>query len=289
MDKLSRFIKRDDNGHGPGGNGASPQPAEPPAKEGGHGDHWGCIFRAVEQDAIISLIQDVVAEDTRPAGFQAPGGGAAYRSKSASVRVVVLVVGDTLESAYPESQLGTEWPIVINEIVPWSNGIEAQISGECHGASISFFDTRYYENRHKYKVGREYNFLMSAFAYIVGLAPDAEVEIEAGTKVSLKGARAYMPANIGSNPDAEIDEFWFHSPIESATSETEIGGRRLHAFPITMALPNDFEMSLTLYAADHNIDTGLGNLDPERLRGGEEVDLEGYLWLQGYLSDLSEV
>ncbi len=277
MDRLRNFIKR--NG-GPKGNGSSSEPLPPPAKQGGHGDHWGCIFRAVEQDTMLALIQEVVANDSRPDGFQAPGGGAAYHSSSSPVRVCVLVTGGTLASAYPEAYPGTEWPIVVREVVPWANGVEGQITGDCHGASISFFDTRFYANRYKYRVGERYNFRMSAFAYTVGRASDAEVEIDGGAKVSLKGARAYMPANLGSNNDADIDEYWFHSPLESPPSEAEFAGRRLHALPITMAIPADFEMALTLYAAGHTLDP---NTD---LAAPEELDLEGYLWLQGYLSDL---
>jgi hypothetical protein len=288
LDSLKHFIKRNSNGHGnghgnahgPQGNGASSEPLPPPAKEGGHGDHWGCIFRAVEQDAIISLIQDVVATDSRPDGFHAPGGGAAYHSSSSPVRVCVLVAGDTLQSAYPEAQHGTEWPIVVREVVPWANDVEGQVTGECHGALISFFDTRFYANRYKYKAGEQYTFRMSAFAFAVGRASDAEVEIEGGAKVSLKGARAYMPANLGNNPHADIDEYWFHSPLEAPASEAAFEGKRLHALPITMAIPGDFDMSLVLYAAGHTLDP---NTD---LNTAAEIDLEGYLWLQGYLSDI---
>lgn len=280
MDRLRHLIKRNGRGQSPQGNGASSEPLPPHTKQGGHGDHWGCIFRAVEQDTILSIIQDVVAGDSRPDGFQAPGGGAAYHSSSSPVRVCVLVTGGTLASAYPEACHGTEWPIVLREVVPWANGIEGQLAGECHGASVSFFDTRFYANRYKYRVGEPYTFRMSAFAYTVGRASDAEVEIDGGAKVSLKGARAYMPANMGTNADADLDEYWFHSPLELPAAEAEFAGRRLHALPITMAIPGDFEMALTLYAAGHTIDPNT-NFD-----SAEELDLEGYLWLQGYLGDL---
>jgi hypothetical protein len=47
-----------------------------------------------------------------------------------------------------------------------------------------------------------------------------------------------------------------------------------------MAIPGDFDMSLVLYAAGHTLDAST-NLD-----SAEEIDLEGYLWLQGYMADL---
>ena len=45
-------------------------------------------------------------------------------------------------------------------------------------------------------------------------AADAEYESDIGAKVSLRGAHAYMPANL-SNDTADIDDYWFHSPLES--------------------------------------------------------------------------
>lgn len=283
MDKLKRFVRGDDDGQGhTNGNGTGPlhtsSPPERPAKEGGHGDHWGCVFRSVEQDILVDLIRKVVEGDNRPERFRAPGGGAAYRSTETPVRICVLVADDTLASAYPDAEGGPIWPVLVREIVPWSNGIEGQITGECHGAAVSFFDTHFYANKDRYHLGEEYNFHMSAFAYVVNRAADNEVDIGDGTKVSLKGARAYMPANLGSNQGADIDEFWFHSPLESPPTQSSFAGRRLLTLPITMALPDQFDMSVPLYMADHALDVPARDLQVED-------DLEGYLWLQGYLAD----
>lgn len=283
MDMLRRFVGGDGNERERGNGVGKPQEPPPdrvahPAKEGGHGDHWGCVFRSVEQDALVELIREVVESDTEREKFPAVGGGAAYRSAERPVRVCVLVADDTLQSAYPDAAGGLVWPIVVREIVPWRNGFEGQITGECYGAAVSFFDTHFYANKDRYRIDEQYNFHMSAFAYSVNRAPDEEVEIAPGTRVSLKGARAYMPANMGSNQGADIDEFWFHSPLEAAPTEIEFAGRRLWVLPVTMALPDRFDMSVPLYTAEHALDAPACELQPED-------DLEGYLWLQGYLAD----
>ena len=99
---------------------------------------------------------------------------------------------------------------------------------------------------------------------------------ELGAKISLQGAHAYMPANL-SNESADIDDYWFHSPLEGEASMAELAGRRLRVFPVTVAIPENFEMSLPLYAAEHVI-------EPDAAQAAQGEDLEGFLWLQGYLT-----
>jgi hypothetical protein len=249
------------------------------AKPGGHGDHWGCILRNVEEAALLDLIRNVLSEDRQSEVFDVRRNGVAARSQGDSLRVCVLLEDHRLVSAYPEAQGGAIWPVTVKEIVPWSNGLEGQVVGDCFGADARFFDTRFYANRDKYKRGETYNFHVNAFAYTIGPAPDAEVDTGMGAKVSLKGARAYMPADV-SNTEADIDDFWFHSPIEGQMTTAELGGtpKRLRVFPIVMAIPEDFEMSVNLYAAEHVMTPGTDALKAEH-------DLEGFLWLQGYLSN----
>jgi hypothetical protein len=248
---------------------------EPSPKAGGHGDHWGCVVRAADQGDLLGFISDVIREAERPELFQAAGTGMAVQSAGDSLRARVLVVDERLVSAYPEAQDGPVWPVTITEVITWTDGIEGQIRGTCHGAEVAFFDTRFYANRRKYRPGETYNFHMSAFAYVLGRAADTEVETDMGAKVSLRGAHAYMPANMG-NDTADIDDYWFHSPLEGEIATAELAGRMMRLYPITVALPEDFPMALSLYAANHVIapDTG-------QVATGEDV--EGFLWLQGYL------
>jgi hypothetical protein len=248
----------------------------PQAKAGGHGDHWGCVLRATEQDELLGFISTVIQRAERPEMFEAVGAGMAVHAPGERLSACVLVVDNKLVSAYPEARGVDVWPVAISEIVPWSNGVEGQITGECQSTSISFFDTRFYANRRKYKVGETCNFQMNAFAYALGRAADTEFESDIGAKVSLKGAHAYMPANL-DNDTADIDDYWFHSPLEAKVTTAELAGKRLRVYPIIVAIPEHFEMHVNLYAADHVASPDLASVNP-----GD--DLEGFLWLQGCLA-----
>ena len=67
------------------------------------------------------------------------------------------------------------------------------------------------------------------------------------------------------------------SPLEDEVSTTQLAGRLLRSYPVILALPEDFPMSLSLYAAEHVVAPDAANLRP-----GEDV--EGFLWLQGYVA-----
>src|SRR5438445_7348874 len=123
---------------------AMPEGVQP--KEGGHGDHWGCVVRASEQDDLLRFIGEVVQSAERPEVFHARGAGLAVISRGERLHARILVVDDQLVTAYPEAEQGTIWPVTVSEIVSWANGVEGQITGTCQGAALSFFDTRFYAN-----------------------------------------------------------------------------------------------------------------------------------------------
>ncbi len=224
----------------------------------------------------MQFISGVIRDASRPEVFEVAGAGMAVHAPGDQLSATVLVINDKLASAYPIALEGYTWPITVDEVVPWANGIEGQITGTCHGARISFFDTRFYANRRKYKIRETYDFQLSAFAYVVGRAADVEFDSDIGAKVSLKGAHAYMPADL-DNPTADIDDYWFHSPLESEVGGAELAGRHLRVYPIIIAIPDHFEMRINLYAARHTLD-----LEMEHVAPGD--DLEGFLWLQGRMS-----
>ncbi len=254
-----------------------------PLKTGGHGDHWGCIITADRQSWLLDYIVQVANQDPHPRRFTSPTGGralAAYSPVSGThrqVRLCVLAENNEVVSAYPEALGGALWPVEITDIVPWANGLEGQIEGICAGSKVSFFDTRFYTNQRIYRKGATYNFHINGFAYVLRRAEEMEFEIEGGAKVSWQGAHAYIPAGAG-NPDADIDDYWFHSPLEGEVSALEFVGDTLQLYPVTLAVPYNFELSINLYAAGHTLVEGMADVQP-----GD--DLEGFLWLQGYLAD----
>jgi hypothetical protein len=259
-----------------------PEIVIPGAKQGGHGDHWGCILRTVDEGNLIEYLVTVTQQDDHPENFGTTRKGLVFRSEPAPLRTCVTVMNGVLASAYPEVQNGPVWPILVQEIIPWANGIEGQISGSVNGAIVRFFDTRFYANAQTYRPGETYNFHMGALAYTVGHAPETEAESSIGATVSFKGASAYMPASSGTSHDeAEIDDYWFHSPLQSEPAETTLAGQHLTSYPIIMAIPNDYEMHLHLYAADHVLASDMALARPED-------DLQGFLWLQGHLATETE-
>jgi hypothetical protein len=233
-------------------------------------------LRATEQDELLAFISRVIEKAEKPEMFEAAGAGMAVHAPGERLSATVLTVNDKLVSAYPEAVEGNTWPVTVSEVIPWANSIEGQIVGECFGAKIAFFDTRFYANRRTYRPGETYDFNMSAFAYTVDRAGDAEYESDIGAKISLRGAHAYMPTNL-SNDTADIDDLWFHSPLEGEPRMAELAGKRLTVYPIIIAIPEHFEMHLDLYAAAHTRTLNLANVPP-----GD--DLEGFLWLQGALA-----
>ena len=89
----------------------------PNAKEGGHGDHWGCLLRSVQEKELIPFLTEVTRKDDHPYTFSyGPGStekGLAFYSKGEPLRACVLVANKMLASAYPEVQDGPVWPITI--------------------------------------------------------------------------------------------------------------------------------------------------------------------------------
>jgi hypothetical protein len=234
----------------------------------------------VQEKELIPFLTDVTAKDNHPFTFEyGPGRrdkGLAFYSKEGPLRACVLVANKMLASAYPEVQDGPVWPIEITEIIPWANGLEGQIVGTCHGATVGFFDTRFYANQRRYEVGQTYNFHMGALGYTVGRAPESEIETEMGAKVSMKGAYAFMPANV-DNDAADVDDFWFHSPLEGERESAYLLGPLIYSYPVIIAIPEDFEMKLDVYCGAHV-------LEPEMQDVQQDEDIKGYLWLQGYMA-----
>lgn len=246
---------------------------------GEHGDHWGCVFRSAEEAQLLRLVSDAAEgiEASRVDGGEGKA-GPLYQVAAAEDELGLSLLYDVgVISAYPEVRQGPVWDVTVREVLPFSNGFEAHVSGACHGASVIFFDTRYALNRERYQPGKTYPFHMGAFAYMLEQGSEAEVESEVGAKVSFKGAHAFMPAATG-NELAEVDDYWFHSPLEGEARMSGLMGRYLQRYIVTLGLPHDFEMRVALHAADH--------VTAPDVRGAREGDdLQGFLWLQGHLAD----
>jgi hypothetical protein len=246
---------------------------EPQGKQGGHGDHWRCVYGDGAERGLVGAIEQL-ASTAKPE--VAPGGVTVYHTKSSSLDMVVIARRRVMESAFPRVTGGPVWPVTLVEVTPWQNGVEGQLTGVCQGTVVSFFDTQFYRYGHTYAPGETYDFRMGALAYSIGPAQEWEAETGDGVKVSFKGAHAYMPASL-SGEGADIDDYWFHSPLLGNIEQAVVNGIEMRGYPIALALPKDFEMALTVYAAQHSE-------APETANNAVGDDLQGYLWLQGHLA-----
>jgi hypothetical protein len=239
----------------------------------GHGDHWRCVFQEPGDGRLAAAIREAVE---RPALVRSADGTTEYRLEGDALNVVVLVRGKQVVTAYPAVAGIGPWPVTITQVHASRGEVEGRITGTCMGAAVTFFDTAFYRNHGRYRTGETYRFNMGALAYSLGPAPGLEAEIEGGVRLSLAGASAYMPAS-GSD-GGETDDYWFHSPVEGSVETAEVAGAALRIFPVTLGLPRDFPLHLRLCAAPHAEAPGTSELAP-----GDDV--QGYLWLQGSLSD----
>src|ERR1044072_8071931 len=102
------------------GNGSPRGAIEPAqAKDGGHGDHWGCVLRATESEELLAFVSKVIGDAEQPEVFEARGSGLAVHSSGEQLRGRVLVVNERLETAYPEALGGPIWPVTLSEGVQW--------------------------------------------------------------------------------------------------------------------------------------------------------------------------
>jgi hypothetical protein len=238
----------------------------------GHGDHWRCVFQEPGDGRLVAAIREAV---DRPAVARSADGIAEYRLQGYAMSVAVLVRGKQVLTAYPAVAGIGPWSVTLTQIHPSPGGAEGRLTGTCMGAPITFFDTAFYKNRGRYRIGEAYGFNMGALSYSLGPASGLEAEMEGGVKLSLAGASAYMPAS--GLAGAHIDDYWFHSPVEGVVTSAEIAGVGLRMYPVTLGLPRDFPLHVRLCAAPHVEAPGSSELAP-----GDDV--QGYLWLQGSLA-----
>ena len=272
----------------------------------GHGDHWCCIEDDVEKVPTawlpLAIANGRVIDDRSP-GPLAEGEAIGIEWSETPLRVLTLIAGvadkagearNVLASAYPYAVVGTKHRLLIEEIRPWEEGFEGWIKATFPndaGPSLTFFDTRFYANRDRYKVGAEADFVLAALAYRATVVHPQPVFIEkletiravrAGTEhegddspieVRLEGAAMLFPRETYSPDDHE-----FQAPVKDVEI-FKLGERRITRLTVTVLRLSDLDdedINLNLYVDEGRWDTN------ERPMPG--ADVQGLLWLQGYLS-----
>lgn len=198
-----------------------------------------------------------------------------------------------LASVFPFWESGVEHTAALERVRVWPGGVEAQIECTIADATVTFFDPLYAVNRGWYQAGEEYQFVLSGIAYNCRMAQDDVIDISKAKIVEMLREIARIE---GDNPDApevsrihtrgmamlmpipewDADDYHFRGPVKEVR-EIEMLGQPGWLIRATL-LRNiedeqelDFDIVITRKAWE-------GDAPPQ-----PGHDIEGAMWLQGYL------
>jgi len=205
---------------------------------------------------------------------------------------------------YPFVRGGKKVRLQITEIKEWENKYEAIIYATNGEVTISFFDTKYFKNKEKYKIGNEYTFYLNALAYNVHFLPEDKKRVshegqDAARWYAMMGQEpeydekgkikpyimdfsktvAYLPRHEDFYDDAQIQ-----APIISVEKISAFQ-TEFYKFKIKIwqnpnldpdfCSPNIPDIYVDLYT----------KVDFFERTPTTEDSLEGFIWLQGYLEE----
>lgn len=272
----------------------------------GHGNHWECVVENVEdllENDLRVMLEHGRLIDPRPDRPLQDGDVVGLSYGDTPLRALSLIagrrdgdqLGQVFASGYPFAVQGVRHRLVIDEIIPWQEGMEAWIKAsfpDGDGPQLGFFDTRYYAHHSRLKVGMEADFVLAGLAYSAEVAHPEPVTItdpaviqsmRQGTndpddtspiKILLTGGAFLFPRE-----DYAPDEFEFQAPVKAA-QPFELRGRRLVRLTVTLVRlldRVDEDIDIDLYVAEHVWRSN------ERPMPG--ADVQGVMWLQGYLAE----
>ncbi|WP_435335034.1 hypothetical protein [Haloarchaeobius sp. TZWWS8] len=237
-------------------------------KSGSHGSHWDTVV--LGDDAIMqNIVAAVETGDPKPGRTVDGGTVSGYRTGDGPLGTVVIVgePGD-IWSGYPVGA-GIAHEVEIDELIPWANGAEAQLSGQLGEATISFFATNFWAQKDD-QFGGPRRVELAAFAYDLGPAEDEVITDDEGNEYSTAGMAGFAPFEGG-----DVDDYVFQTTVETVT-ECEFDGGSVYRMrvPLFRGEEGSKEYQVMLYAAK----PVCGEYVPEK---GDDV--AGVLWLQGRL------
>lgn len=196
-----------------------------------------------------------------------------------------------INSIFPFFATGSQHTLTLREVSVWEGGLVAQITASWGEGDVTFFDTQYLINRIWYQTGKNYDFILSGMAYNAGPAEKREWTInrhpdevawlnqrlkvgeetqQAACIMNLDGAAIFLPV---SNWD--VDDYSFHAPVKSVTEFKDWLGQdgwRVRATVMRFGGEDaDLDILITRRAWSGEAPPQVGQ------------DIEGRLWLQGYL------
>jgi hypothetical protein len=228
--------------------------------------------------------------DSWPRGFQL----AWPRPGAPCVAMIIAAEprGNFVVSVFPSVEGGVQHTVTLRRVRVSESGLEARITGLWGPAEVSFFDTRFVGDRAQYVAGREFDFILAGLAYaaaparpvswavaqVPGLSElwkESESAVEPGAapsvSISMEGAAVLLPL-----PDGDIDDYTFRGPVKSVVPLDDwLGepGWRLRTTVMRGENGDDIDLDIVVTAR-----TWSGTSPPK-----SGSDIEGHLWLQGYL------
>ena len=189
---------------------------------------------------------------------------------------------------------GTSHRLVIRKVSIWESGVEAQISVELGDAGITFFDAHYLLNRGWYAQGKEYDFILTGIAYDAKPAEDREMPFtphpdQVAWETMLARQRGEEPPEMTGSvhlgglacllpiPQWDADDFMFRGPVKTVKPFSGFLGQDGWLVGVTV-----------MRFSNAQADVDLNIVITSRAWAGEAApevgqDIEGGLWLQGYL------
>ncbi len=243
-------------------------------KPGGHGNHWGCVTRSMEE--VRRILAWAVNEAATPETRESNGREiSAYIPESDRLTACAVTVDRTISTGYPVAVDGVVHEVRLHGVEEWANGIEGQIVGSLDDAVMRFFDVRYYRNAGAYRTGDTYPFALAAFVYVLYRAEPRTIADRGGREVVTRNMAAYVPL-----PEGDIDDFAFYSPVKDV-ERVRFCGKTFYRLIVPLCRLRDEDgeyrrdIDIVLYAAEYVT----GGYVP---RVGD--DIQGVLWMQGALS-----
>lgn len=290
---------------------ATREPVEtfaPPDDEGQHrhGNHWeiftddvGTFLGATLPVALKKSGKVPCWGENRPAPYELPpdepkGALLIWPIPRQGMLLVIKLAQEhgpnELISAYPWFCEGTQQRILLEQVHPWHNRLEAQIKATVGDMSMTFFDALYAQHKGFYKAGKTYQFILSGFAYSCAVIEAQPIIISDPETIRLyrstdeddpndlspitvetKGMAAFFPIE-----EWDRDEYQFQAPVKQVT-ETALFEQKTWRIRATIGhhMEDDSDIDLDIYVPEKS------------LRGGKVPeagdDISGTLWLQGYL------
>jgi hypothetical protein len=213
------------------------------------------------------------------------------RQQGLSIILKTQANGNNIVSLFPFFGLGSQNTLIVWEVKVWVSGLEAQITANWGDSIITFFDSQFVINRAWYESGRSYDFILTGIAYNAKPAEIMEINFnrhpdqiawmnqllqknepveKINCTVGLEGSMFLLPIQ-----GWDADDYSFRAPIKSVTEFTDCLGQdgwRVRA-PVMCFDNNDADLDIVI--------TRRAWSGSESPKVGQ--DIEGNLWLQGYL------